>query len=148
MKQVKLGLLTLGLGVLGALTMRADAVTDISSGGITRSYIYNNWFQGPAEFDSLTLSGSSGGVDFSIHLFGGTNLTESYVSFGPTFTDQITASFAELCMPSCGIPGPSPIYGTLTLDVQATLNGFSHPYGCDPLLSSPLSSASADRLHG
>src|ERR1035438_3665253 len=123
MKQMKRGLLTLGLGVLSALTMRAGPVTDISSGNITRDYIYNNWYQAPGESDSLTLSGSSGGVDFSIGLLPGTNLTYSFPSFGSTFTDQITASFAELCMPSC-------VLGTLALDVQATLNGFSYPQGC------------------
>jgi hypothetical protein len=124
--------LTLGLGVLGALTMRAGPVTDISSGDITRDYVYYSYSHAPGESDSLTLSGSTGGVDFSISSF--VNMTPAMPLFDSTFTDQITAE-TQLCMPSC-------VLGTLTLDVQATLNGFSYPYcafpipstgGCHPL---------------
>jgi len=114
--------MALALGALGVLTIQATPVTEITGGTISRSYSYIG--SSPSETDSLTLNGSSGGVDFRILLL---NMADSFPPYyGVTaFTDHVSASVILLmnCPGSCD---PTP--GSLDLDVTSFLSNAVGPY--------------------
>ena len=114
-------LMALGLGAFGVLALRAEPVTEITGGSISRSYsVLNHNFLG--ETDDLTLHFSTGGVDFSLF---SVNMTDSFPPYYgvTTFTDHVSASV--VLSPTC--PVCDPTFGAVNLDVTSYLNAALGP---------------------